>query len=280
MAQNSQVPTSPTPKNMVLSVGFFNRHKKSFLFLIGLITILLAGLLALRREKANLQIVHPKMGPIVEAIYGIGTVSPRQTFRARVGVANTLSRVFVKEGDLVKKGAPLLSFISGPTLMAPFSGTVTSLPYNVGENVFPETPALTLEDLSDRYVVATLEQQGAIRVVKGQPVSLSFESIRNQTFKGHVRAIFPQKSQFIVHIECPELSAEILPGMTADVAIEVARRESALLVPVIAVSSGKILVIKNHRPEKIDIQVGSIDGEWAEVLSKNLSESDEVVIKK
>jgi len=48
-----------------------------------------------------------------------------------------------------------------------------------------------------------------------------------------------------------QLPPEILPGMTTDVAIEVAQKEKALLVPVRAINSGHVLVQKIIAKKKL-----------------------------
>ena len=99
-----------------------------------------------------------------------------------------------------------------------------------------------MEDLADKYIEVSLEQEGALRVKEGQQVKILFESLRGNVFKGKVQAIFPKNEEFITHIEVEGLGAEVLPGMTADVSITVSTHDDALLVPVSGVSNGVVLV--------------------------------------
>jgi multidrug efflux pump subunit AcrA (membrane-fusion protein) len=134
-----------------------------------------------------------------------------------------------------------------------------------------------LIDVRDRYVSVTLEQEAALRVRKGQRVRLSFESLRGIRLNGTLRTIFPRQGQFIINIDVPELPPEVLPGMTADVAIEVDGKENALLVPLASVHNGWITLIREGKRMKVEVEIGSVDGEWAEITSDNVLESDEVV---
>lgn len=234
---------------------------------------------ALRGEGAA-QAVAARRGPIVEAVYGLGTVTATRRFTLRVPVGATVARVFVQEGDRVRGGAALVEFHGLPLFRAPFTGTVTHLPVKPGESVTAQEEALSLVDLLDRYVVVSLEQQGALRVRPGQAAVLSFESMRGQRFTGKVRAVAPHEGQFLVYLDAAGLPPEILPEMTADVAIEVSRKPDALLVPAAAVSMGRVVVMEGASRRKAQVEIGLVDGEWAEVLSGGLREGDRVAVPK
>lgn len=223
--------------------------------------------------------VAARYGDLIEAVYGLGTVTAAQTYQLKIGVIETMREVYVKEGDQVRKGAPLVR-LDLAVFRAPFPGTVTSLPFKPGENVYPQLPIVTLVNLRDRYISVSLEQEGALRVRSGQTARLSIETIRGRTFTGQVRTLFPSESQFIVHIDVPDLPPEVIPGMTGDVAIEVARRQNVLLIPVQAVQSGRVLVKKRTAPKKVQVQIGAIDGRWAEVIDGDIKAGDKVLVPK
>src|SRR5581483_7912483 len=95
-----------------------------------LILLVLAGGgfgLHIMRSLANE--AHPKIGRMVESVYGIGTVTARHTYDLKLGVMDTLNKLYIDEGATVKKGAPLVSFMDNHLARAPFDGVVTSLPY-------------------------------------------------------------------------------------------------------------------------------------------------------
>lgn len=221
----------------------------------------------------------PHRGTIVEAVYGLGTIVSHKVFDLKLGITSTIRTLHVKEGDFVAINASLIEFSEGNTVKAPFAGTVTQLPFQTGENVFPQTTILQLIDLKDRYVLVSLEQQGAMRVKPGQKAALSFESLRNQTYGGTVRTVYPNAGEFLVAIDSPQLPDDILPDMTADVAIEIARKDDALLVPVQAVSSGRISVFKDGKAVKRKVTLGLVDGPWAEIVSGDLNVNDQIIVE-
>ncbi len=252
--------------------------------MIGLILLIGISVFAFTGYKnshtSSLSTIQPHRGKIIEAVYGIGTVTAAKSYQLKIGITSAIKKLYVKEGDLVSIGQPLVDIAETNIFKAPFAGTITSLPFKVGESVFPQTPLLTMMDLKDLYVSISLEQQGAMRVQPGQSVSLSFESLRGQKLEGKVRTIFPNEGQFIVHVDVAKFPPEILPGMTADVAISVEQKENALLIPVAAINNGKVIIRRNGKESKIDVKVGTVDGQWAEVNSESILESDEVLIKK
>ena len=220
-------------------------------------------------------------GTIVESVYGIGTVMANKSFRIMPGLVNTISDVWVKEGDTVKRGDLLISN-ENMKWRAPFAGTVTSFPFRVGENVFSSVPILTLVDLNDRYVLVSLEQQGALRIEKDQKVTLSFDSIRDKNYKGQVVAVYANDTGYLARIDIADLPARILPTMTADVAIEIRRSDNALIIPVAAMEQGKYVWRKRGHeiPMQIEIKTGIIDRALAEVLSGDLQAGDRLLIRR
>lgn len=238
------------------------------------------GLYFFRSVKTSYEMIKVRRGPVKEAIYGLGTVVSEKKFSFKVGVTKTLESAFVSEGEEVKKGAMLLKFTDGLAVRSPLDGTVLDLPFNPGENVFADKPAIVIENLHSLYIEARIDQQGAIRVKAGLPVLLSFENLRSKKFSGKVHSIFPSQGEFVARIQSEILPPEILPGMTADVAIEVAHKEDVLLVPVRAISSGHVLVKRSTGREKVRVDIGISDDEWAEVLGSNLQKDEEVLIKR
>lgn len=219
-----------------------------------------------------------KRGSIHEAVYGLGKVKSHQIFEYKSAVSKTIQKLAINEGSSVKRGDRLIIFDEGPSVIAPFDGTVTALPYRENENIFPSTPLIRIENLGTRYVELALEQQGALRVKPGQKARLSFESFRGQLFFGTVKSIYPSNDQFLVRIEPQDLPAVILPGMTADIAVEIGQRDSVLMVPVASVNSGKVTVLRNNKKTKVNVEIGSSDGEWAEVLKGDISENEAILV--
>lgn len=220
-----------------------------------------------------------KKGTIIQSVYGIGTVTATKSYSIKSGITETIDDLYVVEGDTVKKGDPLIK-VDRVKYNAPFDGVITSLPNKIGENVFIDIPMLVLVDLSDRYVVVSLEQQGALRVLIGQNAILSFDTMRESNFVGTVKSIYSNATNFLARINIPNFPPKILPGMTADVAITIVTHENALLLPVAALEGGKFVWIKGPIPKKVELKIGIVDKAFAEVLSGDVKEGDRVLIRK
>lgn len=257
--------------------------KKSTLTLIISLVVLVAVVVTggIFYRKAHYTTVHPKLGKVVEAIYGLGKVKTRTKYDVKVGIMTTVSELYVKEGEKVKKGQRLIRFKDSGAFKAPFDGLVTLIQHHQDETVLPQVTVLSLEDSSDLYIEVSLEQNSALRVKKGQTARILFESLRGEKHTGIVEAIFPREDEFIAHLEVKGLPQNVLTGMTADVAIVVGEKEDVLLIPISAISDGRV-TIKNEgkRPRKVEVTVGTVDGHFAEIKDGEVSLKDSILIPK
>lgn len=233
-------------------------------------------------ERTNGILTEPvQRGPIVQSVYGIGTIMANRSFQLRLGVVSTIDALYIKEGDLVKKGDKLAK-LQGVVYQAPFDGTITLLPFKVGENTFTQTPIVSLVDLSDRYLVVSLEQQGALRVKKGQHAKMSFDSIRQESYDGVVQSVYPNETSFLARIDVAKLPRQVLPGMTSDVAIQINKVDDAILVPVAALEQGHVCWVKRglSLPKRVEIEIGIVDKAMAQVVSGDVQVGDLLLIRR
>lgn len=242
-------------------------------FVIGIAS----GMLYYRKGRS--ETAAPKRGDIIEAIYALGKVKARRQFEIKVGILSTVEKVYVREGNQVEAHAPLIKMTDSGIFRAPFEGIVTLVAVDEGEPAAPNIPVLRLDDESDKYIEVSLEQQGALRVQKGQRAEIVFESLRGEKLQGRVASLFSRNDEFLAHIEVDGgLNANVLPGMTADVAITIGNHANALLIPVSAVNNGYVIAVRDGKRRKIPVQIGAIDGQMAEVIGGDVTESDQVVI--
>jgi macrolide-specific efflux system membrane fusion protein len=254
--------------------------KAKRLVIFGSISLLLLAILGTWFfSKKNDTLVVVK-GSLVEAIYALGMVKPELDYSLKFGISSSIRELFVKEGDRVKANDPILSNDSGIVFHTPISGIVTKLPFSKGETVMPGIVLAEVMNWEKVYIQVYLEQESAIRVKEGQPATLSFESLRGHTYKAKVDKIYPSGGQFLVRLIPEEMPEGILPEMTTDLAIQVAKKENVVLVPLIAVDNGKVIRMRNGKKDKIEIKIGAINEEKGELLSGDLIEGDELIINK
>ncbi|WP_423064068.1 efflux RND transporter periplasmic adaptor subunit [Candidiatus Paracoxiella cheracis] len=226
------------------------------------------------------QWIQVRRGPVIKSVYGLGTVTADKVYKLTVGVTSTVQKFYVKEGQYVTKDTPLVALTMLPTIRAPFSGTIISLPLHDNETVYPQTTVLTLMDLKQRYVLVALEQQAAMEVRKGDKVIMNFESLRDKNFTGTVTNIYPKDNNFYVKIDAPDLPEQILPDMTADIAIITNHIDNAVQVPTAAISHSEVTIKNGHQKITKKISIGVVTNGWAQITSDNITPSDAVLIKK
>jgi len=252
---------------------------KRIWIIVGIASLAIAALLVFfiggfgRQELAS-----PKVGKVVESIYGLGTVTADQVYRAKAGISVQIRELSVTEGDQVKAGQ-VVARLEESVVKAPFAGTITEISFKAGEIVAPQVPILTLTNLSQLFLEVNLEQQSILRVKPDLLVQVSFESLRSEKVSGKVKAVYPRGSEFIVRVELEHWPKGVLPGMTADVAILVGEKENALLVPLNAINGGKVTRVRERKREKIDVKLGVVDSQWAEVISGDIRSDDQLVVR-
>ena len=104
--------------------------------------------------------------------------------------------------------------------------------------------------------------------------------LRKNTFVGVVRSVLPRDQDFLVQVDVEKLPKNILPGMSADLSIEIGQKENAITIPSKAISNGYITLLKNKKVIKTKVEMGISDVENIEIISPILVESDEIVIPK
>ena len=164
------------------------------------------------------------------------------------------------------------------TVYAPASGKVVNLEDRVGDSVTGNAtavtiagtatgqaaittdtpqPVLVIANLSDPYVSVNIGEDYATRVMAGQPASVVFDALRNQTFPARVSNIATVGTNvqgvvtYAARIEVPWLPASIKPNMTALISIETLRRDNVIDVPNSAlITKGEqtyVLASKSHK---------------------------------
>lgn len=232
------------------------------------------------KTDSQFEFVEATTGPIMETVYGLGTIKSTSIFELKLGVSTSVEKIFVTEGDSVQRGQSIVKLSSMPLKNTPIEGVVTSINYHPGEIVPPNTVVMKVEDPRDLAVEVKLEQQGALRVKKDQNARLSFESVKGEFFQAKVQAVYSRNEEFVVSIIPEKLPENILPGMTCDVAIVVNQKEKATLIPAKSVQGGLVTIKRNGKRQKIKIEVGAMDPKWVEVVGGELQAGDLIQVRK
>jgi len=230
------------------------------------------------KSSRKFRSVHPIRGEIVEAVYGLGTVKAEQVYDLTVAFPIVLEKIYVTEGMAVKQDQPLVKLQFRATIPAPFDGIISNLKLHSGEVATSREPILTLMDPRDRYVLVSLEQRDALRVQDNQRAFLSFEDDPSRRFEGKVASLYPRAEEFLAKVDIQDLPAQVLPGMTLNVSIEIGRKQDALLVPAEAVDDKEVIVLRNGQKKNVPVSMGLTDQEMVEIVSGDLNVSDSVLM--
>lgn len=184
---------------------------------------------------------------------------------------------------------------------APIEGTITQRTIRVGETVVPGSMAtldgtalMTISDLSTLIAKAELNQIDVARVRLGQKVQLTLDALPGKSYTAVVTKIAPASilpkgkdvEVFPIEATLDAASAEIKPGMTADVKVQVETKKGVLKLPIEAVvkEKGKSYVNKvvdegkKSRTDKVEVQVGARSDREQEILS-GIAEGERVLIR-
>jgi len=177
------------------------------------------------------------------------------------------------------------------SIYAPISGTVLNVAVETGTlvssaltNVSGGSALMTLADLSDLRIVASVDEAQISRIARDQRVEIRVDTYGDRVFKGVVDRVSPLGVDtssivtFAVEIAIQDESAALLrSGMSADIEIVTSEQKDALLVPLVAVQSqGRRRFVKLPNGEERTIQPGATDGTRMVVL-EGLNEGDAVL---
>lgn len=173
-------------------------------------------------------------------------------------------------------------------IAAPFAGQVTSVEVKPGDQVSPGTPGFGLADLGQMLVEISLSEIDINRVAVGQPATVIFDGIPDNTYHGEVSEIglvgesIQGVVSFPVTVRLVEPDEAVRPGMTAAVNIVVSEIQDVLLVPnrAVRVQDGKrvVFVVKDGVPSPVEITLGASSDTLSEVLAGALQPGDLIVL--
>jgi HlyD family secretion protein len=235
---------------------------------------------------------------------------------AEAQLVNTLAQVKQKQAVLRQMQFDL----TRTYIRAPVTGTVVNRAVSRGQTVAASLQAPVLftiaQDLTRMQVEASVVEADVSRFEIGQHVTFTVDAHPGRLFTGAVKQIrkAPQIVQnvvtYVVVIAAENPDEVLLPGMTANLEVEVARREHVLKVPNTAlrfrpqnlpideflphsgaraakgdshidmpgVVGGVFVTASDGKPVPVPLRLGITDGRMTEVLTGNLSEGQTVIV--
>lgn len=212
-------------------------------------------------------------------------------------------------------------------IRSPVDGVVISRSVDVGQTVAAsfQTPTLftIAQDLTKMQIEVSVDEADISRIQLDQQASFTVDAYPEQSFRGKVVQIrsAPIITQnvvtYAVVVNVDNSDMKLKPGMTANVSIEVARRENALKLPPAALrfrpksksnepkekrqpgtpSTGagheaagkaggrkgtgglKVYILKDNKPLAVPVKTGIANNSSIELVESTLKEGDEVIIE-
>ncbi len=214
-------------------------------------------------------------------------------------------------------------------IRSPVDGVVISRAIDIGQTVAAsfQTPTLftIAKDLTKMQIEVSVDEADISRIVLDQNASFTVDSYPELTFHGKVVQIrsAPVITQnvvtYVVVVNVDNSDLKLKPGMTANVSVEVARKDDALKLPPAAlrfkpkikndevkakttgerssantqrspVTGGKpggrkggsgqqVYILKDNKPTAVPVKTGIANNSSIELLESSLREGDEVVIE-
>ncbi len=191
-------------------------------------------------------------------------------------------------------------------ITSPIDGIVISRSVDVGQTVAASLSAPTLyliaADLSQMQLSASVDESDLGQIREGQSVRFTVDAYPTQTFSGVVRqvrlnpVVVSNVVTYAAIITAPNPRLELKPGMTANLTVEVARREDVLRVPAAALRfkpTADVLQALNAKStaapagtlvwqqdgetlKPVRVKAGLTDGTWTEIVEGALTEGDRV----
>jgi HlyD family secretion protein len=212
-------------------------------------------------------------------------------------------------------------------IRSPVDGVIISRAVDVGQTVAASFSTPTLftiaKDLTKMQIEVSVDEADISRIKMDQEASFTVDSYPEQSFRGKVVQIrsAPIITQnvvtYIVVVNVDNSDLKLKPGMTANVSIEVARKDDALKLPPAALrfkpkqkaeeakrgkqasgptgsgmregggkpggrkgaSGQQVYILKDKAPLAVAVKTGIANNSSIELLEGSLKEGDEVIIE-
>lgn len=182
----------------------------------------------------------------------------------------------------------LLADLSKRSILAPLDGIVTTVDAEIGENVQPGKPLVLLNAQDHFEIIANISEVDIANIRVGEPVKITLDAFSSdELWAGTVTSVNPAEkvvegvifyeTKILFDQEDPRLKS----GMTANLDIEVARKDDVLRLPIrgLREKTGRtyVEILRAGKSVEVDIKIGIENTEHVEILS-GLGEGEAVIV--
>jgi multidrug efflux pump subunit AcrA (membrane-fusion protein) len=230
-----------------------------------------------------------KKQDIIQRVTIAGSVVPFRKTILTAPYTGYLKTIFVKTGDLVKKGDPLATIVqslqSGEDafpLRSPLNGTVVQVNKNEGEYVKEgdvKDFILRIDDSSKLFISANAPEIDRVKIKLGQEAVINASAVLGRKYKGIIRDLSlaandkesysrNQVVEFPIKIEITDSDDIIKSGMSVVIDIISSKKEKVLVLRhefVHQENETYFVILKSN--ERRNIQVGIQNEEVFEIVA-------------
>lgn len=125
-------------------------------------------------------------------------------------------------------------------ITAPYDGRIGIRQVSIGQYITPGTHLVSLQSINPIYVNFTIPEQQLKDIYAGQPTRISVDTYPKETFNGKISAINSQvdnsSRNILVQAKIENPDEKLLPGMFANISIDLPTQKNVLVVPKTAIA--------------------------------------------
>src|SRR3989339_513147 len=252
------------------------------------------------QEEKSIPVVlqTPAIGSILQKIILTGDIKGETEVAVRPKTAGRVAEIYVKEGDYVKTGDKLLSYVEGISpndelyndvvTFSPISGVVGLQQIKLGEQIISQAgsinPVFTIYSINSVKVYVDVPEKDYPKVKKGTTAEIMLDAYPEKVFPGKVGnlrpVIDPQTRTAQAEIIILNPGKVIRPGMFSRVYLILERKDNVLTLPadaILGLETKYVFVNKNGIATKKNVEIG-LEEEGLVAILSGISSSDEVIV--
>jgi multidrug efflux pump subunit AcrA (membrane-fusion protein) len=167
--------------------------------------------------------------------------------------------------------------LAGTRITAPFSGIVSSVDLDVGDQVVAAKPVLTLIDTTEYIIDVNIDEVDVRKVSQGQTVAVSLDAYPDLKLTGVVDSVAVTANfqgdlvTIPVTVKIDGHDPRLRPGLTASLRIQSATFRDVVRIPVCSWvdigGSSFVVLVTSEGPTLARIERGIADGAYAQIVS-------------
>lgn len=239
-------------------------------------------------------------------LYAKNYVAKSDLDLAEATYKSDLAQIAAAQGSINQAMATLnnnLTNLKYTKIVSPVDGIVVSRAVDVGQTVAAsfQTPTLfqVAQDLTKMQIEVNVSEADIGKIKKDQAVEYTLDGYADSVFHGKVSEVriapttVSNVVTYTVIVDVDNQEQKMIPGMTANVSIITNKSENVICVPTDAlkftpteITGGKkykeqgLWVLRDNKPERINIKTGAKDSDKTEIISDSLQENDKVILRK